>query len=239
MPPRQSEIDHWRKQYEHEVGFFYPDLPVSHIYPEGDILTKRDLTVYRDVEQFVQHIRIKTDIHLEAGLIAHCCFRGAASEWFFGLLDFLQDHLTRDLDALCNRILQKFDTTKQKEEQERLQQQQAEEARIAKEKAEAFACRRCPAKFPSNTKLHQHIQDHHQKKAEKPASETAKPTPTETVTNTKRARQDHNNRARRNYINCNICTDTNTSLYTKQARRTHTKTSGRNAYTPCNTSTNE
>ena len=28
-------------------------------------------------------------------------------------------------------------------------------------------CRRCSAKFPSNTKLHQHIQNHHQKKAEK------------------------------------------------------------------------
>ncbi|KAG7002006.1 hypothetical protein G7Y79_00029g063020 [Physcia stellaris] len=96
----------------------------------------------------------------------------------------LQDHLTRDLDALCNRILQKFDTTKQKEEQERLQQQQAEQARIAKEKAEAFACRRCPAKFPSNTKLHQHVQDHHQKKPAKPASEIAMPSSNESTKST-------------------------------------------------------
>ena len=57
------------------------------------------------------------------------------------------------------------------------EQQQTEEVRIAKERAEAFACRRCPAKFPSNTKLHQHIQDHHQKKSAKPASEIAASTP--------------------------------------------------------------
>ena len=45
-----------------------------------------------------------------------------------------------------------------------LEQQQAEEARIEKERLEAFACRRCPAKFPSNTKLHDHIRNHHAKK---------------------------------------------------------------------------
>ena len=29
---------------------------------------------------------------------------------------------------------------------------------------EVFACRRCPAKFPSNTKLHEHVRNHHAKK---------------------------------------------------------------------------
>ncbi|KAG6989857.1 hypothetical protein G7Y79_00062g093350 [Physcia stellaris] len=57
-----------------------------------------------------------------------------------------------------------------------------EDTRIAKEQEEArltaFACRRCPAKFPSNTKLHQHIQDHHQKPT-KPECETEKSTPSE------------------------------------------------------------
>ena len=46
------------------------------------------------------------------------------------------------------------------------------------------ACRRCPAKFPSNTKLHIHVQDHHQKKAEKPTSEAATPTPSEAAMHT-------------------------------------------------------
>ncbi|KAG7005490.1 hypothetical protein G7Y79_00019g046700 [Physcia stellaris] len=41
------------------------------------------------------------------------------------------------------------------------------------------ACRRCSAKFSNNTKLHQHIQDHHQKKPEKPASEITIPSPNE------------------------------------------------------------
>ena len=45
-------------------------------------------------------------------------------------------------------------------EQRRLQEEEKEKARL-----ETFACRRCPAKFPSNTKLHTHVQKHHTKKA--------------------------------------------------------------------------
>ena len=45
----------------------------------------------------------------------------------------------------------------------------AEEARIAKEKVEAFSCRRCPAKFPSNTKLHDHVRTKHCKKPKEPS----------------------------------------------------------------------
>ena len=56
--------------------------------------------------------------------------------------------------------------------------EEVEQARIAKERAEPFTCRRCPARFPSNIKLHQHVQDHHQKPT-KSACEIAKPTPSE------------------------------------------------------------
>ena len=75
-----------------------------------------------------------------------------------------------------------------KERAELLQQQQAEQARIAKEQEEArltaFACRRCSAKFSSNTKLHIHVQDHHQKKPIKPADEPANLTPSELAVHT-------------------------------------------------------
>ena len=52
-----------------------------------------------------------------------------------------------------------------------------EKARIQAEEAarlEAFSCRRCPAKFASNTKLHEHVRDHHTKSASPtpPASST-------------------------------------------------------------------
>ena len=64
-----------------------------------------------------------------------------------------------------------------KERAELLLQQKTKEARIAKEQSEAFACRRCSAKFPSNTKLHHHIEDHHAKKPAKPAEPTPPSTP--------------------------------------------------------------
>ena len=39
-------------------------------------------------------------------------------------------------------------------------------------KARKHACRRCPATFASNTKLHQHVQEHHAKKPEKQSEKT-------------------------------------------------------------------
>ena len=57
-----------------------------------------------------------------------------------------------------------------------------EQTRIAKKQKETrltiFACRRCSAKFSSNIKLHQHIQNHHQKST-KSADEIAKSTSSE------------------------------------------------------------
>ena len=44
-----------------------------------------------------------------------------------------------------------------------------------------FACKRCSAKFFSNIKLHQHVQNHHQKKIEKSANEISKSTSNESA----------------------------------------------------------
>ena len=64
---------------------------------------------------------------------------------------------------------------KRLEEQQEIERQKVEEARIAKVKAEAFACRRCPAKYPSNTKLHEHVRNHHAKKSKPAISSVATP----------------------------------------------------------------
>ena len=57
---------------------------------------------------------------------------------------------------------------KRLEEQQEIERQKVEKARIAKVKAEAFACKRCSAKYSSNIKLHEHVRNHHAKKS-KPA----------------------------------------------------------------------
>ncbi|KAG6991152.1 hypothetical protein G7Y79_00056g090330 [Physcia stellaris] len=44
------------------------------------------------------------------------------------------------------------------------------------------ACRRCPAKFPSNTKLHHHIEDHHQKNEKPTANESTVAAPSSPIT---------------------------------------------------------
>ena len=95
-----------------------------------------------------------------------------------------------DLRVGIRKIQESFRRERRQREQARIEeetrektreqeQQQAEQARLLQEAAdriekarqEAFACRRCPAKFPSNTKLHKHVEDHHVKKP------TASPTP--------------------------------------------------------------
>ena len=58
------------------------------------------------------------------------------------------------------RIIQK-----QQIEQIRIIKHQVEKIRIIKKIVETFSCRRCSAKFVNNTKLHQHIRDHHVKKS--------------------------------------------------------------------------
>ena len=87
------------------------------------------------------------------------------------------------------RILQRLAAEQQAWQAEQARRKQQEQARLATEQqqaekarklAEAFACRRCPAKFPSNTKLHEHVRNHHAKKL-KPASAPATPPTTPSI----------------------------------------------------------
>ena len=53
----------------------------------------------------------------------------------------------------------------QQQHQQTIQHQQQQQTEEAFRSTEAFDCRRCSASFASNTKLHQHIRDHHAKKS--------------------------------------------------------------------------
>ena len=48
-----------------------------------------------------------------------------------------------------------------------------EQLAIQQAREEAFACRRCPAKFASNSKLHKHVAERHTKKTSSPSSPTS------------------------------------------------------------------
>ena len=74
---------------------------------------------------------------------------------------------------------QKFESQRYKMEQQCICDEQEIERQKAEQKArdEAFTCRRCSAKFPSNTKLHVHISAHHSKPAKKSMLQLP-PTPT-------------------------------------------------------------
>ena len=69
-----------------------------------------------------------------------------------------------------NEALQALQQSAVQALQQQQHQQQAEEAFPTA----AFECRRCPASFASNTKLHQHIRDHH---AKRPKTSTSTSTP--------------------------------------------------------------
>ena len=83
------------------------------------------------------------------------------------------------------RLLAKQQANKTRAEEVRLVKKQTErlakQVRIEKKRVEVFACKRCNAKFSNNTKLHQHVQDHHQKKSTKFADEIAISTSSESA----------------------------------------------------------
>ena len=78
---------------------------------------------------------------------------------------------------------QKVEQARLTKQQQQAEQELLEETRIAKERAETFVCKRCPAKYPSNTKLHEHIRDHHAKKSKSIISSPSTPpsTPPQSV----------------------------------------------------------
>ena len=79
-------------------------------------------------------------------------------------------------------------TLQQQQHQQTIQHQQQQQTEEVFRPTEAFDCRRCPASFASNTKLHQHIRDHHAKKPKTSTPSTSSPSaaspPWKTITNT-------------------------------------------------------
>ena len=92
------------------------------------------------------------------------------------------EYTAKEREANFTRVIEGLEANNRRHDEELACKKQQEEARIAKEqaeaktKAEAFACRRCPAKYPSNTQLHKHIDEHHTKKPKDTKSEISTPT---------------------------------------------------------------
>ena len=96
-------------------------------------------------------------------------------KWFFEVAEALRRQQAVQAIRAIQQELQQVQKARIVKE---ARQQQVDAARIAKEKAariakekaarliaEAFACRRCPAKFASNIKLHDHVRTKHTKKS--------------------------------------------------------------------------
>ena len=167
-PPLDAKNAEIERYYMSEIGLFSPDLSVNNETPAGDLIYFRGYRVFRNVRLFIQQIKqVGARDGVSVRDILLWCLQGAALRWFnSNSYEVKVSIMTGPLRPFFDHLMTQFD----------------EDTRIAKEQEEArltaFACRRCPAKFPSNTKLHQHIQDHHQKPT-KPECETEKSTPSE------------------------------------------------------------
>ena len=159
-----------------EIGSFVPNLQVNNNTPSELVRYRIEGPIYRDVRLFVQKIhdtiaklqlRYQTLLPTPKYLIKYS-LRGAAADWSNNLDDDTYDAFeSASLQSFCKRLLNRF-------EPEAIQ---IEEARITKKKTEAFACKRCPEKYPSNTKLHDHVREKHTK-PEKPTPQTPTTPPT-------------------------------------------------------------
>ena len=82
--------------------------------------------------------------------------------------------------AEADRIVKQYERESIK--QERVARSIEKEAQLATKRKElGFTCKRCSAKFDSNTKLHEHVRGKHSKKPKKPVGEQKPPPPPTTA----------------------------------------------------------
>ena len=138
-------------------SIFFFDLSINY--------NNDDHIVYRNVKLFVKQVISRKNANSQYVVVY--CLQNFAYEWFKNLVEFTQKYVIKNLNILCNKLVEIFDS---KEQKQRIQQQ-VEEVRITKKqrkieiaRLKVFACKRCSVKFSNNTKFHQHIQNHYQKK---------------------------------------------------------------------------
>ena len=151
--------------YVSEIGLFMPNMAVNNETLSGDVIMFHGFRVFRNVRLFIQQVKcIGSRDGISLPWVIDFCLQGGALGWF-NSLPSKESLKTGPLRPFYEHLMSEFD-----------RDTRVEEARIAKEKAEAFACGRCPCKFPSNTKLHQHVQEKHSRKPKEPTS-IEKPSP--------------------------------------------------------------
>ena len=151
---------------------FYSDLQIDFDYLENDFIIVKDYKIYRNVKLFLQHF--KKEIELDVVIIndenAQKFLFESIKLWIESKSTWKRNMLNNNLNVFCNQLYFQFVLIEKKrqriivrnqtrfDEQKttyRLKQQQKQ--KIEKIRLTIFACRRCSAKFSSNTKFHQHI----------------------------------------------------------------------------------
>ena len=169
-----SELN-FRRYYVSQIDLFSSDLRINNETFDGDIIYFEDWRVFRSVKLFIQQVKyVEARDDISVGCILDFCLSGDAERWFEILsLKEIDSFKNGSLKSFYSQLMSLFD-----------ENIKVEEARIAKEKAEAFACRRCPAKFSSNIKLHEHVRTKHAKKFSVATSSTSSISPSSVTSST-------------------------------------------------------
>ena len=159
-----------RKVYIQKIEKFFSNLIIDRIYLTNNVIKNSKVIIYCNVHLFVQQIERCDDIskNLTFEKIINVCFFEIVKEWYNSLIKSLQNVIFKESVTLfCAHLTNRFDEKQWANTQRWLekQEQQQKETRIEKKRAKVFVCKRCFVKFSSNIKLHQHVQNHHQKKS--------------------------------------------------------------------------
>ena len=67
-----------RKRYHREFDILMSNLRISVKYPEGDVVYKEGIVIYREINRFIDNLKVKRneDFQLKAKLVARYCFQG-------------------------------------------------------------------------------------------------------------------------------------------------------------------
>ncbi|KAF2085069.1 hypothetical protein K490DRAFT_8962, partial [Saccharata proteae CBS 121410] len=98
--------------HTHEIGLFYPDLPVTAAQPEGDWIHIGGNLVIRSVDFYIDRVKNCVKIRGEdiVKLNLPQTLRGAASEWYnIGLDEALRDdYRVGSIDRLLESLIASF-----------------------------------------------------------------------------------------------------------------------------------
>ena len=100
-----------RKNYHRYFDIFMSNINIFVKYSEENVMHKKNIIIYRDVNRFIDNFKIKRNenFQFKTKFVARYCFQNWIANWFFDFMKKLQNQITWNFDTFCIRLCQKYE----------------------------------------------------------------------------------------------------------------------------------